>query len=414
MISSPNSVRVLAATVLLGGGWLWGGRAAGQDFSLRVAEADWLFRDGIWAEGLGGVLDPSLGGVVKGQVGVSLSASAAYDSNFNLGAEGGEEDDVMFSLSPALVYTSDPEGGAQWVAQGYYAPSYQTYLERSELGRVNHSGGMSLETSGARTTVSGFLNLAQGSGADRLTDSYAESTIVTTGVAASYELAPRTAVIGRVSYGTSDYATDQQGSERYALQLGASWAATELLKIGPALRYSRVVSAGTGTRTALGALVHVSYVASERIDLSTSFGFESVENSRSSGTSEVKATGDLRLSYAIDERWSARAAIRYANVPSPEARNYLVNDLSIQGSLTRTLLYGSLSAGASYGHEENQVVGPVSSELRGEDFISAFVSYQRPVFNERAGFFTALNYSRSEGNREWSRWLLSTGVSIQF
>jgi hypothetical protein len=396
------------------GAALAGERAAGQDFSLRIAQADWEFGDGILAEGLGGLVDPTLGGVVKGEFGVSLSGSASYDSNIDLAVDGEEEDDVTFALTPSIFYTSDPEGGAQWVAQGYYAPSYQTYLERSELGRLNHSGGVSLETRGARTTVSGFLSLAQASGADRLTDGYAETTIVTTGVAASYELAPRTSVFGRLSYGMSDYATDQQGSERYTLQLGANWAATELLTLGPALRYSRVVSEGTGTRAAIGALIHLAYVATERIDLSSSFGFESVENSRSSGNSQVKATGDLRLSYQIDERWSSRASIRYANVPSPQSRNYLVNDLSFQAALTRTLLVGSLSAGASYGIEEYQEVGPVSNDLRSEDFMSAFLTYQRPVFNDRAGFFASLNYSRSEGNREWSRWLVSTGMSIQF
>lgn len=413
MISSPRNKKVLAAAILLGGA-IVGGRAAAQDFSLRVAEADWALRDGILPEGLRGALDPTLGGVLKGQVSTAVSASAAYDSNINLSAEGAEQDDVIFSLTPSIFYTSDPEGGAQWVAEGYYAPSYQTYLDRNELGRFNHSGGVSLRTSGARTTLNGFFNLAQASGADRLTDSYSEATIVTTGVAASYELAPRTSVFARMSYGTSSYATDQQGSERYSLQLGGSWAATELLKIGPALRYSRVVSDGTGTRTAIGALMHLSYVVSERIDLSSSFGFESVENSRSSNDSQVRATGDLRVSYAIDERWSSRASIRYANVPSPESRNYLVNDLTLQAALTRTLVYGSLSAGASYGTEEYQEVGPVSSDLRTEDFMSVFLSYQRPVFNERAGFFSSINYSRSEGNREWSRWLLSAGLSVQF
>jgi hypothetical protein len=413
MISSPEKAKVLAAALLLGGA-LACERAVGQDFSLRVAESDWVFGDGVLAEGWRGMLDPAFLGGVKGDVGLSLSGAASYDSNINLSSEGGEEDDVIFSLTPSIFYTSDPEGGAMWVAAAYYAPSYQTYMEQRELGRLNHSGGVSLRTSGARTTLSGFFNLAQASGADRLTEGYSEATILTTGLAATYELAPRTSVFARFSYGTSSYATDQEGSDRHSLQVGGRWAATELLKIGPALRYSRVVSDGTGTRTAIGALMHVSYVASERMDLSCSFGFEAVENSRSSGSSQVRATGDLRLSYMIDERWSSRASIRYANVPSPASRNYLVNDLTFQAALTRTLTYGSLSAGASYGIEEYQEVGPVSRELRSEDFMSVFLSYQRPVLDDRAGFFSSINYSRSEGNREWSRWMLSTGLSIQF
>jgi hypothetical protein len=412
MISPLNNKEIRALAAMLLGAVGSAGPAAGQDFALRVAEAERTFEEGIFPEDLAAVFDLTLGGRLKGAVSTSLAASAAYDSNINLSSTA-REDDVTLSVTPAIAYTTDPEGGAQFVIDAYYAPSYQTYLDRSELGRLNHSGGIAFATSGARTSVSAFLSLAQASGADRISDGYAEATIITTGVGATYELAPRTSIWARVTTGTTDYATAQEGSERYALQLGARWAASELLRIGPSLRYSRVEADTTGVRTALGALFNVSYAASERIDLSAALGAESVDNSRQAGD-QLKLTGDLRLSYALDERWSTRAAVRYANIPSPESVNYLVNDLTFQASITRTLDYGSLSSGIAYSIEEFQQVGPVATSQRSDDFLTAFLSYQRPILAERAGFFSSLAYSRSEGQRSWQRWLLSVGLSVSF
>jgi hypothetical protein len=388
--------------------------ATAQDFSLGLAGADRALDDGIITADLRSLLDPTMGGRLKGVAGYSLSASVAYDSNVNLASRGAEEDDVSFSISPAAFYSTDPVGGARYVVEAYYGPSYQTYLSNNDFGRLNHRGGATFTMRGSRTSISSFINLAQSSGPDRLIESYSESTIYSGGASVSYELAPRTSIYGALSTAGSLYQTDERGAESYSARLGAFWSATERIGIGPSVRYTRTESRLVGTRSALGGLFNVRYFATEKTNLSGSIGAESVENSRTGGSGDVKLTGGLQLSYAINEVWTSQASIRYANIPSPTFANYVINDLTLQVGVSRAMLRGGLNAGASYSLSDYERVGPTEAPRGNDENLSIFLSYSRPVFSDRIGLGTSVTYSTNSGGRDWSRWLVSAGLSVAF
>ncbi len=384
-----------------------------QDFSLRLAGADRMLREGIVPDGLlSAVLDPTLEGAIKGQVAYSLSTVASYTSNASLN-DGGDSD-LILSINPAAYYTTDPEGGARNVVTAYYTPSYQHYFSDSSRGGFDQSGGVSFSTSGARASVGAFLNIAQSSGADRITGDYSESTIISGGLSGSYQVAPRTSLTAGLTAARSSFSTEGTGGDVYSAQFGASWAATERLSVGPSLRYSRTEAETTGVRSATGLLFNASYSATDRIDLSASIGAEMVDHSRLSGSEGPSLTGDLSLGYRINELWSTSASIRYANIPAPRDAGYVVNDLSFSAAVTRELLRGSLSAGATYSFSSYELVVPAAADRDDGKTLNLFLSYSRPLPWQRLSFFSSVNYSQSFSEEDWTQWSVSTGLSIAF
>ena len=386
--------------------------ASAQDFSLRLAGADRMMREGILPDGLfGAVLDPTMEGAIKGRVTYSLSTIARYTSNASLAAGG--DSDLILSVNPAAYYTTDPEGGSRYVINAYYAPNYQYYFEDSSRGGFNQNGGVSFSTSGARASVGAFFNVAQSSGADRITGGYSEATIFTGGLSASYQVAPRTNVWSSLTSARSDYSGVGADSVIYSAQLGANWAATERLSIGPSLRYNRAEADTTGVRSATGLLFNASYEATERIKLRASIGAEVVDHSRLSGSSDPSLTGDFSLQYRINELWSTSASIRYANIPAPRDAGYVVNDLSLNAAVRRALLRGSLSAGAGYGISSYERADPAYADRGNDETLNLFLNYGRPLPWERVNFFSSVTCSRSL-SRDWTQWGVSMGVSMTF
>jgi len=396
-----------------------------QDFSRQVALADRYFETGIIPEGLLSLLDPTMEGTLKGQFGLSVSLTAMYDSNVNLnGGRGGGpgfrssgEDDIIFSINPNIFYTSDPEGGARHVITASYNPSYQIYLENSSLGRFNQNGGMSYVFNGAKLRLSAFLNLSQDSGADRFTGGYSEGSVLSAGLSANYQVAPRTSLNASLSSSFLSYSTaGSQDSDYISTNLGMSWAATELLSIGPSIRYRWADSITTGTEHNFAFLLNASYKSTDLTSLSASVGVESTDNSRQGGSgSELRFTGSLSFNYNFDPLWNWSGGISYANIPSPTTFGYSINDLNFFTSLSRSLDYGSISASISYSLSDAQQVGPAGAAPGtvpgGDDYFSISLGYSRPIGVNGTSFFSSVNYSDSG---PWDRWTMSVGLSRAF
>lgn len=388
------------------------GQDLSRDFSLRLAGADRMMREGIIPESLlGALLDPTMEGAIKGQVAYSLSTIAIYTSNASL-ALGGDSD-LILSLNPAAYYTTDPEGGARFVITAYYAPSYQHYFEDSSRGGFNQNGGISFATSGARASVGAFVNLAQSTGADRIVGGYSEATIFSSGLSASYQVAPRTNVWSILTAAHSDYSGGGAGSDLFSGEFGANWAASERLSIGPSLRHTRAEADTTGVRSATGILFNAGFDATEKIILRASIGAEMVDHSRLHGSSDPSLTGDFSLEYRLNEMWSTSASIRYANIPAPRDAGFVVNDLSLNAAVSRTLLHGSLSVGAGYGISSYERVDPMAAFRGNDETLNLFGSYNRSLPWEGVSFFSSVNYAQSF-SRDWKQWGVSTGFSISF
>jgi hypothetical protein len=412
---SSSQAVVRAAWMLIHAGCI----ANAQNFTARTADLDPFGVNGPLP--FGTAFEGLTGGGIKGGFSAGISLQSTYDSNFFL-TEDDPESDITFSLAPAFTYTTDPEGGARAVISASYQPVANAYLENSDLNSFDQSGSVSMVVSGSRTVISAYAGYSQQSGADRLAGGFFTGSALSVGLRGSYQLAPRTSVFGSLSASSTEYSngatpdgdSSAEGYDSYSANIGGFWSATERFSLGPSFSYSTTDSGITGTRDSWGFAVQASYKAAERIQLAASLGVQHSENSRESDDDGFNLTGGLNASYQINELWTWGASIQSGVVPSPTQSDYLINNWSFSSSLNRQLLIGSAGFGLSFDSSNYESVGPTAGSQDSEEYFSAFLSYQRPLFNERVGFNTSLRYSFNNGQNEWSQIQLSAGLSTQF
>lgn len=389
------------------------GTALAQDFSLRVAAPDPL--------GVGNFVPSSLDlaestegmGAIKGDFLYGIGMNSGYDSNFFL-TDDNEEDEVSYQLQPWLSYTSDPEGGASFVFNANYRPVYIGYLNHSDLNDFNQSADVSLSWIGGRTQVSVFAIYQQLTGTDRLSGAFASGSVFSGGLRATRQIAPRTSLNGGLTYSQSDYSTaNQEGTQVFTGSFGGLWTATERTAIGSSIRFTQTESDNTGTRDAWALLGEVRYQAAQRIWLSASIGPEFTKDSESGG-SNVDLRADVSARYIINERWSWVNNLGTGTVASPSETGYVVNNYNFTTGLEHQLLRGRINGGISFDFSDYQNVTDVEADRENENNMNLYLSYSRDLWSERVMFDSSIRYRVNHGERDWSQWLLSAGLNVQF
>jgi hypothetical protein len=351
---------------------------------------------------------------MKGGISYHMGVDAIYDSNFFL-EESDPQDELIFQLSPVISYFSDPEGGALFSLQAEYAPTFKSYTENSDLNSINHSFSGALKYVGGKLGVTTYFRYHQISGSDRLAEGFVEGSIINYGIAASYQIAPRTVIDMTLGASSSDYDTGQQGADTYSLAVAANWAYSERLSVGPLLRYSKTEADSTGSRESYAFLIQARYLFEERTRLSASLGVEKFSDSDSDrDDSQLGITGDLTATYAITERLGWGATIRYATIPSPSTDDYFVQDLTIATELTRQLTYGSIGLGIAWSTSFYDAVDNTAVDHGDDMYTSISLSYSRDIFSERGTIDTSISYAFADGERDYDRWVLSVGANFRF
>lgn len=387
--------------------------ASAQDFAMRVADSNPL--------GIGNFVPTSLElaessgdmGGIKGDFLYGLGVHTGYDSNFFL-SEDDKEDEISVQFQPWFSYTTDPEGGASFVFNANYRPSYNAYLNNSDLNDFNQSADVSLSWIGSRTEVSVFASYQELSGTDRLSGSFTTGSVFAGGLRATRQIAPRTSLNGSLSYSQSVYSSgDQEGTQVFTGSIGGLWTATERTAIGSSIRYTKTESGNTGTRDALALLGEIRYQAAQRIWLSASLGPEFTKDSESGGN-DVGMRADISARYVINERWSWMNTLGTGTVASPTDTGYLVTNYNFTTGLEHQLIRGQIGGGLSFDYSDYQSVAEVLAERENENNMSLYISYSRNLWSERVGFDSSIRYRINSGDKDWSQWLLSTGLNISF
>lgn len=83
-------------------------------------------------------------------------------------------------------------------------------------------------------------------------------------------------------------------------------------------------------------------------------------------------------------------------------------------SLNRVLLIGSAGVGVDLRFSSFDTVGPTGVSQSDENNFGVFMSYQRPLFEDRIGFSSSVRYSFNDGESDWSQIQLNAGLSMQF
>jgi len=389
------------------------GSAASQDFALEVANPNPLRIGSFVPSGLALPMDAGLEGGIKGAFNYGVGIQTTYDSNFTL-VEDNEESEVTAAISPWLGYVSDPEGGAFFSLAANYYPSYRVYLENSESNQFDQSGDVVMTFTGSRTEVAVFGRYAQLSGTDRFTGNFNTGSVISGGVRATRQVATRTSLYGGLSYSESSYSSGgREGSQSTTANFGALWSASERTSVGSSIRYSRSESDNTGTRDAWALLAELRYKAGERIWLSASLGPEFTSDSRTDDNS-VGVRAEIDARYVINERWTWSNSLGTATIPSPSDVGYIVNNVNFTSQLSHQLLRARVSGGFSFDYTEYESVDVVVRPRDDEQNYSLFLAYSRNLFSERVSFDSSVRYRMNDGDRDWSQWLVSMGLSVPF
>ncbi|MEP4078146.1 hypothetical protein [Haloferula sp.] len=351
----------------------------------------------------------------KGGFYSGMTASTYYDSNLFLDTFN-EKAEVYFQLEPWLAYRSDPDGGATCSMELLYAPIARVFWDEPHLDTWDHAGSASFRYRGGKTDILSYISYAEVSGPDRLAGGYVSGTVFSYGMRGSYQIAPKTMLVGAWRYAESDYDTPgRAGTDYFTADIGFDWTSGRRIGLGAAIQYSNQQSLTIGERESWALVGNMSYQVTDRIDLEASLGIEFAENSRIGGGSDVGPLGKMKLTYRLSERWRWNALIRYRQVPSPGNINYLVNDLLLSTSLTRYLHVGEIEGGVAYSNSQYESVGigaPLASDK--EQNLYLFLGYRRPIFSERLDFSTMISYTSNTGLRDWDQLQLSVGLTAEF
>jgi hypothetical protein len=385
--------------------------ANAQNFTTLVADLQPLSLIGMTSSAGSMVgLDQGL----KGGFSFGLGVKSSYDSNFLLD-ENATEDEWEADLLPQIRYFTDPEGGAPIAVSADYSPSYRSYLNHSALDGFDQSGGVTMKIEGSKTRITAYAKYSEVAGTDRLIGQFVNASILSAGLQASYQVAPKTSISSSLTASQSDYSSSSVvGSEIYTAQVGGFWAATERFSFGPSIRYSMTKSDLTGDRDAWALLMQARYQVGERIAVSGSLGAEATKNSRDAGNDAVKMTGDLTANYTINELWAWRNSVRYVTVPSPTTVNYVVNNLMISSELNRQFLKATAGLGMELNVSDYTGVGTVTETPLAEDNYSVFLSYHRTIFTERLAMDSRVRYTVNNGSTDWDQFLVTLGLNLEF
>jgi hypothetical protein len=401
-LSSATPIRGFVAAALAGAPFL----ASAEDFSLRVSDGNRALTETFFPS----PFDAGL----KGGFDYGIGFNSTYDSNFFL-SDDYTESEVYSDISPWITYRTDPEGGAACSFEAHYSPSYVFYLNNEDYNAFNQSGGGSFTYSATRTSFTVYADYAEVSMSDRLAGGFIEGSIFSYGIAGSYQLAPRTSILAGWSASQSDYTSGaRSGSDVYTSEVAGLWDATERLRIGPSLTYTMTESDSTGERDAIALLVKTRYKWGERVLLDAAGGIEYAKNSRSNDGWEPGFTGRLSADYMFSELWSFRLGMRYSTVPSPNNLNYLVNDLSFTSAIVRNFERSSLELGMGISFSDYEAVGTVVGNRDDDEFMNAYLAYKRNLYSDRVHFNAAVRCARNQGQKDWSQWQMTTGISLDF
>lgn len=401
-LTSATPIRGFVAAALAGVPFL----ATAQDFSLRVSDGNRALTETFFPS----PTDLNL----KGGFDYGIGANVTYDSNFFL-SDDYAESEVYSDISPWITYRTDPEGGAAFSFEAHYSPSYVFYVNNEDLNAFNQSGGASFTYAATRTSFTVYADYAEVSMSDRFVGGFIEGSIFSYGISGSYQLGPRTSILAGWSASQSDYSSGaRSGADVYSSEITGLWDATERLRIGPSVTYTTTESDSTGERDAIALLVKTRYKWGERILLDAAGGLEWAKNSRSNDGWELGLTGRFSASYEFSELWSFRAGMRYSTVPSPNNLNYLVNDLSFTSAIIRNFQRSSLELGMGISFSDYEAVGLTVGNREDDEFMNAYLAYKRQLYSERVNFEAALRCARNQGQKDWSQWQLTTGITVDF
>ncbi len=356
--------------------------------------------------GLGGFGAPSL------RDGWSFGAnlSGTYDSNVRDRGTSGQDDFIM-NAGLSANYRS---GGRDFQVFFGGGVNYSQYFSRSEFSGFgyNFSFGASYDGPKLDATLTVNPGLARGNNRYYGNDQVENKTF-STNLSLSYDLGPKTFLSGNLAYQWTDPNGSRYGAtESFNAGLSAMWRYSPLLSIGPGVRYSYQSGDLQRGRESVGPTLSASYKASAKVALNGSIGWNFAEYGGSGGGSHDSFFCSIGASYRISDLWGVSLTV-HKDTSADGARAGAYRDtFGINASVSRSLPQGSLSVGVGY--ENSDQLSTAGGNLRNGDleYYTLNVSYNRPVFADRANAGLFFSWRETDGNAAISEEGYQIGASL--
>jgi hypothetical protein len=341
---------------------------------------------------------------------VSATAAVRYDSNLFL-AQTGEQDDTMWSFSPAVQYSLG-ESDSQFQVLLDYNMQVNRFERFQSQNSLNHFLNTSLVYRLKKTTISFQGRVIQVTGGDVDVGGQAQRLQYSPKLEVTYDATDKI----RLGLATSMERTDYDAllsSTTYRMGAFADYAFSPQLRLGLQVNHMLQDVEGSGRHTGQDVLARVGWEAYQKLFVNGSFGVQFFHSAQ--GEDSILPLGQIGLRYEIGPKTSLsiNAYSRSQNSPSLGGQYFQSNGVV---TTLQQQLGSKLNVGADFGYENadyrSYAAGVASDRQDRLTFVRPWVKYTlNRHFALELFYQHTSNSSSGAAARSFDRDLLGVGLT---
>ncbi len=369
---------------------------------LRFGSLDQLFG----GAGLGGGWDAEAARAWN----FGASLSGIYDSNVR-NRRGQDDDDFITRMGLNARYRSL---GREWKVFLDGGVDYSIYASQSNLGGLGYglSAGGSYLGPKLNATLRFSSNLQEG-GNRYYGNQQVEIWNFGTDLSLSYDLGPKTYLSGGFKYSWTDPDHQDYGStESLSASVSAMWRYSELLRVGPGIRYSHQDGDLQSDRQSVAPTLSLNYTLTSKVALNGTAGWNFSEYGGPNGGSSDSLYLSLGMNYRISDLWGASFTV-HRDGGADGARSAAYREtLAVRANFTRQMPKGRLAFGLGYENSDQESTTGRSLRDGDLEYYTLNASYHQPVFAGKANAGIFGSWRETDGNRSVSEDGYQVGFSL--
>ena len=243
----------------------------------------------------------------------SIGVTETYSSNLELD-ETDPLDIFYTTIEPEISFRSAPDGGAENILAFSYSPSFDIYHDSAVDDSTNHRFATIVNHNGDKLKAQFTADYYQATEASRFTETLSENTNFSTQLDLNYRLSDKISLFSDFNYSRAESdAGDADASDLFGASLSGMYTLSPKTRIGPTIRYAKSKSDTNGDISSFAFGADVRYRPTDKIQVQSTFGIESVDPD--GGDSDTSPTATLGFTYRPSSIWSFNGEIRYEAIP---------------------------------------------------------------------------------------------------
>jgi hypothetical protein len=410
VLPNKGTIRTIATGCFLGCGWAG---ASGLPIQQMVVPSLKWYEDLYDAPGQEAEAETSEAEYLS-DLSLKVATAAAYDSNVGqapdtaaLPAQG----DFFTTFTPSLRWSRE---NSVWNVALDGSLGYDQYVDLDQFSGLDYGSAAELGYRAGRLELGANFRQSFDHAVNRFYGAITEEQSYATALSAIYVISPKTALVSVWQSAWTEPGSGFGGTEQQSASFSALWRYSQLLQVGPGLGLTRTSGELQSERTSQGPTLSAVYQLSEKVDLNSQVGMDSVDYG-GGGT---------------DEFFSARVGLKYVLNPLWGFDFSLVRDAEADGSLAggfrettgmklgvmRNIRRVTLRVGLGY--DATTFVSATDPTPRPPlDYFTGDVSLAFPVMAEQlsgAVFFSYKDSASNEVIRNWESYQIGVSLIYRF